>query len=284
MNTIIGIDLGATNIKGGLVSNGRIVRSIALPTCASKGGEITMAVLMRVVEDLITSECEAIGLGVASVVDKKLGIAYDFTNIKGWDEVPLRDILETKFNLPVFIDNDANCFALSERYFGEGKEIDDFVGITLGTGVGGGIIVNGELISDAHCGSGEFGMLPYKDSILEDYCASRFFTHKYKMSGRELAERAARNDVFAMDAFHEYGTHVGELVKIIMYTLDPQAIILGGSIAKSFVHFEKGIRQSLTNYAYPRSIDSIILLATKIPESGILGAAAICMNTNHKKI
>lgn len=274
---IIGIDLGGTNIKGGLVHDEKLVRRAEMPTRADVGGEVTLGVLKQVIRELWTPDCEAIGLGVASVVDRERGIAYDFSNIAGWDCVPLKEMIESEFGVPVAVDNDANCFALSELHFGQGRRFTEFVGVTLGTGVGAGIIHRSELLSDANCGSGEFGMIPYRDSIIEDYCASRFFPREFGCSGAELAEKASQGDEQALQAFREYGRNVGQLAQIIMYAVDPQAIIFGGSIAQSFKFFEDSLKESLSSFAYPRSAARIRLLASDCAESGIMGAAALCL-------
>lgn len=120
MENIIGIDLGGTSIKGGRIEGGRIVRQTASDTQASLGGDITLRVLRDVISDLITDETTAIGIGVPSVVDRDRGIVYNVQNIAGWDEIPLKAILEGEFGRPVFIDNDANCFAYGEKIFGKG--------------------------------------------------------------------------------------------------------------------------------------------------------------------
>ena len=133
MSTVIGIDIGGTSIEGGRIKCGQIVSHAKADTKASIGGETTVQVLKDVISRLIDADTEAIGIGVPSVVDRKTGIVYNVQNISGWDEVPLKAILETEFSLPVFIDNDANCFAIGEKIFGAGKDFDHFVGATLGT-------------------------------------------------------------------------------------------------------------------------------------------------------
>ena len=98
----------------------------------------------------------------------------------------MKEILEACFSVPVYVDNDANCFALGERIFGEGKTVDNFVGLTLGTGLGGGIIQNGKLLADANCGSGEFGMIPYQGQILEYFCSGSYFMNVWGVDGKEM--------------------------------------------------------------------------------------------------
>lgn len=281
MSNVIGIDLGGTNIKGGLVKDGKLVKSVSKPTLADIGGDTTLDALKSVISELADTDTISIGLGVPSVVDRADGVAYDFSNIRGWEEMPLVSMMQEAFGLPVYMDNDANCFALSESCFGLGRDYSEFVGITLGTGVGGGIIQNHKLLRDANCGSGEYGLMPFRDSILEDYCASRFFTRKYGLSGGELSAKARQGDALALKAFEEYGRNLGELVKIIMYTVDPQAVIFGGAIAGSFDLFISGLKSSLTDFAYRRSVERIQIMASGSRDSGIMGAAALCLETNH---
>ncbi len=282
MKNVIGIDLGGTTIVGGRIENDTIVKKVSLPTQAEIGGETTLQVLLDVITQLINPETTGIGVGVPSVVDREKGIVYNVQNIKGWEEIHLKAHLEETFNLPVTIDNDANCFAIGERIFGKGKAFQHFVGITLGTGVGGGIIQAGSLLGDANCGSGEFGELPYLDSIVEEYCGSRFFPREAEISGYEASVRAAEGDQAALQLFETYGKHLAAMVKMIMLVVDPQAIIFGGSIARSFPLFEKSLRDHLNDFPYPNSVKKLILLASDLQESGVLGAGALSINKQNK--
>ena len=157
----------------------------------------------------------------------------------------IRGILEREFGLPVFVDNDANCFAFGEKIFGKGREFSNFVGVTLGTGVGSGIISAGRLLPDANCGSGEFGEVRIGGVKFDDWCGSHFFPDETGMSGAELSVLARMGDAKALKAFEEYGRRLSELVKLIVLVLDPEAVIFGGSIAKSFDFFGDAIRANL---------------------------------------
>lgn len=278
MDNVIGIDVGGTSIVGGRIENKTIVSEFSSDTRASEGGDITMKVLEEIIVKLITPTTRAIGIGVPSVVDREKGIVYNVQNIKGWDEVHLKEILEQEFNLPVYIDNDANCFALGEKIYGKGAQFEHFVGITLGTGVGGGIVQNNHLLKDANCGSGEFGELPYKDSILEDYCGSKFFYSYVGMSAFDAALMVAKGDDDAIKTYNEYGKHISNLVKSIMLIIDPQAIVFGGSISKSFKLFEKSMYEGLKNFPYPKSVEKIKIITSDLQNIGILGAGALCVD------
>ena len=277
MENIIGIDLGGTKIAGGRIENESIVKELSADTKASDGGEVTLNILKNLIGDLINKDTKAIGVGVPSVVDREKGIVYNVQNIKNWDKVHLRSILENEFKLPVKIDNDANCFAYGEKVFGKGKEFANFVGITLGTGVGGGIIQNNRLLLDSNCGSGEFGEIPYLDSILEEYCGSRFFTRTVGGSGYEIALKAREGDKESLKVYEEYGKHMAVLVKIILLVIDPEAIVFGGSISKSYDLFKDSMYKHLSDFPYPNSIEKIEILTSELNNSGILGAGALCV-------
>ncbi|MDD4777284.1 MAG: ROK family protein [Fermentimonas sp.] len=276
MENILGIDIGGTSIVGGRIEGSSIIKQQKADTLAQEGGETTLKVLKGVINSVITKDTTAIGVGVPSVVDREKGIVYNVQNIKDWDEVHMKSILEQEFNLPVYVDNDANCFAYGEKIFGKGREFSNFVGITLGTGVGGGIIQDNHLLYDSNCGSGEFGELPYLDSILEHYCGSRFFIQKTGQSAYEIALKAEEGDTYAQEIYREYGKHISVLVKIILLILDPEAIIFGGSIAQSFKLFEKSMYDNLKDFPYPKSVERIKILTSELNNIGILGAGALC--------
>lgn len=284
MKNIIGIDVGGTKIVGGRIENGAISHLEEADTLASTGGEITIGVLKGVIESLITPATAAIGIGVPSVVDRDKGIVYNVQNIKGWDEVHLKEIIEKEYGLPVYIDNDANCYAIGERIFGKGRNYRHFVGITLGTGVGGGIVQDGHLLKDANCGSGEFGELPYLDTIVEEYCGSRFFVREGGMSGYEAAMKARDKDEAAIELYDQYGHHMSELIKMIMLTIDPEAIILGGSIAQAFDLFEGAMHKGLEDFSYPKSVDKLQIVTSELQNTGVLGAGALCVDYENLEI
>jgi len=275
MQNIIGIDLGGTTIKGGLVSDNKIISQFAADTKANEGGEVSLNVLKDVIRKLLTIDTSGIGIGFPSIVDREKGIVYNVQNIRNWEEVHLKEILENEFHVPVKIDNDANCFAMGERKFGIGQKYENFVGITLGTGVGGGIIQKGVLLNDANCGSGEYGEMPYKDSILEAYCGSAFFK-RYNTTGFDAAQKALNGDKGALELFQEFGKHLSVLVKMVVLSVDPHAIIFGGSIAHSFNLYEESMYNNLADFPYPNSIKKLNIHTSKLSNIGILGAAALC--------
>ena len=279
MDNILGIDIGGTTINGGRIEGAQIVEEITMDTMAREGGVTTINIVKEVIRRLKRADTRAIGIGVPSVVDRNRGVVYNVQNIRDWEEVHLKSLLEEEFGVPVWLDNDANCFAYGEKIFGKGKTYENFVGITLGTGVGGGIIQQHRLLHDSNCGSGEFGEIPYLGSILEDYCGSRFFTLKAGRTAHEIALSAAEGDNGSQKHYEEYGKHLAALVKIISLILDPQAIIFGGSISQSFGLFEKAMYEGLKDYPYPNSMDKLHILTSELKNVGVLGAGALCIES-----
>ena len=115
---------------------------------------------------------------------------------------------------------------MGERFFGKGKDYDDFVGLICGTGLGAGIIKGGHLMPDRDFGAGEFGEIPYLDKIYEYYSSGQFFQNVYGEDGNIMAEKARQNDNSAIKAFEEFGSHLGKAIKTIMLAVDPAAIIM----------------------------------------------------------
>ena len=259
--TIIGVDLGGTKVSIGKVEEKQIVKHAS--TNITTQGE----------QDQILSEITS---SIEDVFDQSVvGIVYNVQNIPSWKEVPLKDILEHHFQRPTYVNNDANCFAVGEKHFGKGRAFKNLVGVTLGTGLGTGIIIDNRLYSGPNCGAGEFGSISYKDQIIEYYCSGQFFIQEHGTKGQQVFEKAKLGDKKAMAIFQEYGTHLGEAIKTIMFAVDPEAIILGGSVCQSYPFFEKAMREQIRTFPYKNSIDRLVIERSEEPHIAILGAAAL---------
>lgn len=250
---IIGVDLGGTNVTVGRIK-GMQIEQLEKTFISSKDedGNVILQEVIDTIEKVFNDEVVGIGVGVPSLVDSEIGVVYDVQNIPSWKEIHLKDILEKRFNVPVFVENDANCFAAGEKFFGKAKNVANFVGLIIGTGMGAGIIINHHLYSGKNCGAGEFGMLPFRDSIFESYCSGQYFQKNFNMSGEELYNRAHKGDPEAIEIFCEFGRNLGIGITAILYSLDPELIILGGSVSKSYEFFQKSMWRQLTNFAYKR--------------------------------
>jgi len=272
---IIGIDLGATNIRGAVV-NGNTMGEIVSRRINTKGTEEqVLEDAYFVVDKLIDNDIKAIGIGVPSVVDVELGIVYDVVHIPSWKEVHLKQILENKYKVPVFVNNDANCFILGEHYFGKGKGIKNMVGLTIGTGLGAGIIINNQLYAGPNCGAGEFGCVDYLDNNYEFYCSGSFFNNVYGLDGQQVFKDAQNGDAQALKLYAEMGTHLGNAIKLVMYTYDPALIILGGSVQLAYEYFKQTMWDRIRTLVYPKSVERLTIVCSELENSGILGAAGL---------
>jgi glucokinase len=273
---VLGIDIGGTYLKIGRVENGVIVKQTFSSVDSKATEEETLFSLFEAIDSIINSDVSAIGIGVPAVVDPITGVVYDVQNIPSWKEVALKEIVEQRYNIPVFLNNDANCFALGEKIFGKGKNHENFIGLSIGTGIGMGVIINNALHNGVLCGAGEVGMLPYKGSIIEEYSSSHFFLNNYNLSAEELSQSAAEGNETALQAYAEFGFHLGECIKSILYMYAPEAIIIGGSISKAFPYFKKTIAVSLQTFAYQKQIQNLKIETSNYDGIAILGAASLC--------
>ncbi|HWB94065.1 MAG TPA: ROK family protein [Puia sp.] len=272
---VIGIDLGATNIRGAVVQRQTLSDIMSVRIHSDGEAEDVLNDIYLVIDRLLTPDISAIGIGVPSVVDVAEGIVYDVQYIPAWKEVPLKRLLETRYDKPVYVNNDANCFALGEYYFGKGRDAASMVGLTIGTGLGGGIIIHDKLFAGYNCGAGEFGLLPYKDNILEYYCSGSFFNNVHHLDGLHVYEKAKKGDPEALQLYAELGDHVGNAIKAVIYTYDPQLIVLGGSVSQSYEWFRETMWAAVRTLAYSKTAERIRIEISELQNSGILGAAAL---------
>lgn len=271
----IGVDLGGTNIRAGLIDNQQVIQFKKIHLQDKDDLESTLRQLTELIDSIYDPDINGIGIGVPSVVDIDKGIVFDVVNIPSWKEVHLKDILEKRFDVPVYINNDSNCFVLGEKYFGAGKDHKNIVGITIGTGLGGGIIINNKLFSGVNCGAGEIGYLPYKERDLEHYCSSNFFEKIHGTTAYETFLKAEQNDAKALKLWDEFGCNMGWALKAVMYAYDPEIIILGGSISAAYPYFKKSMFELLNTSYYPKSVEKLEIRLSEIDNAPMLGAAAL---------
>jgi glucokinase len=274
----IGMDIGGTYIKAGIVSKKGVEKLIVRPTYANSSRSKIISQISSIINELSNRKIEGIGIGVPSTVDVEKGIVFETVNVPSLRNVALKKILERKYSVPVFINNDANCFALGEKYFGKGRKFQDIVGMVIGTGIGAGIILNGKLYSGHNCGAGEFGEISFRDHNLEYYCSGKFFKEKYHLSGEDLLMLANKNDAKAIAIFEEFGINMSYALSFVVNSVDPEIIIFGGSVAKSRKFFERSMRKSLKSLIYKRSYSNLKIEFSDMKNITILGAASLCCN------
>lgn len=265
----IGIDIGGTTIGAGIENGGRIIRRTDGPSFREGAPlEETLSVLEERIARLMGPEIESIGIGAPSVVDPLTGIVYEASNIPSWKEVHLKEHLEDRFGVRVAVDNDANCYALGASVL-LGCSSGILTGITLGTGVGVGIVSDGHLFRGRNCGAGELCCLPYEGTVIEDYTSSKFFSSR-GTSAREASE-AGR-----MDLFEQFGIHLGKLVETVLYAYDPDIVVFGGGIARAFDKFEKALWSELRKgFFYQSNLRGLRIISCVDPDTALLGAASL---------
>jgi glucokinase len=275
---VIGLDLGASNIRGGLIHGNRISQIHSQRIQSAGTVEEVLEDIYAIIDLLIEKEVSAIGIGVPSVVDVERGIVYDVQYIPSWKEVYLKSILEERYRIPVFVNNDANCFVLGEYYFGKGAGVENFIGLAIGTGLGAGVIINHRLYAGPNCGAGEFGMVDYLDHCFEYYCSGQYFQNVYNIDGQEVFDKAKAGDLQAQQWYAEMGMHLGNAIKMIMYTYDTSLIIFGGSVRHAYPFFSRAMWERINSFAYTKSLAKFRIELSELENSGILGAAGLYYN------
>ncbi|MGZ3861241.1 MAG: ROK family protein [Flavisolibacter sp.] len=276
--TIIGVDLGGTHIRAGCVKGGQLSKVRQERIQAQDTLEAVLAQVFRFIDGLVDPETTMIGIGVPGLVEGTTGRVYDVVNIPAWKEVPLGKLLEERYGLPIVVNNDANCFALGEFHFGKGRGSDSMIGLTIGTGLGSGIIIHKKLYAGHNCGAGEFGMIPYLDQYYEYYASGQFFRNVYQVDGERVYELAQAGDPQAINMYRELGIHLGNAINTIQLALDTELIVLGGSVRKAFPFFSEGMQESLKRFPFRRSAERLQIKVSELEQGGILGAAALCLD------
>jgi glucokinase len=273
--SILAIDLGGTKICAGLVEGDQLASITSMRINGSGTADEVLEEVFSITDDLISNNVDSIGIGVPGLADEQ-GIVYDVVNIPSWTEIPLKKILEQRYGIPAVVNNDANCFALGEFHFGKGKGHHSMIGLTLGTGLGSGIILNNRLYTGNNCGAGEFGMVPYLDKYYEYYASGQFFKNVHGVKGEEVYKRVSAGDTEALKMYKELGFHLGNAIKMIMYTYDVELIVLGGSVRHAWQYFSEAMWNQVKTFAFPRSVNHIRIEVSELHNSALLGASALC--------
>lgn len=274
--SIIGIDLGGTNIRGGLVSENILSNIISKKINAQGSVEEVMQELFSLTDKLINDSVKAIGIGVPGLIAANEGFVYDVVNIPSWKKVPLQHRMEERYKIPVLIENDANCFALGEFYFGKGKGANSMIGLAIGTGLGSGVIINKKLYSGKNGGAGEFGMIDYLDHYYEYYASGQFFKNIYGINGEKVFKSAVDGNTKAIRMYEEMGFHLGKAIKMMLYALDVELIILGGSVRHAYPYFSTTMWQQIKTLAFQKAVENLRIEISELENAGLLGAAGLC--------
>lgn len=273
---VIGVIFGGKHLSAARIENGVIADIVHREVNNREAEEVILSEIIHTINSVYTDSVAGIGVGVPSLVDVKHGIVINPTNIPSWHKVHLKDILEEQFNVPVYINNDANCFALGEKYFGVAKDYGNIAGITIATGFGVGIIINGKLYSGRNAGAGEFCSIPYRDHDYEYYCSTKYFEEKYGLKNEILLARAKKKDKIALAIYELFGMDLGNAIKTIMYALDPDAIVIGGIMSEAYDFYKEAMLKTVNSFIYKGTVKNIKILKSTEANIPVYGAAALC--------
>ncbi len=307
----VGVDLGGTNIKIGLVeANGKISKKISVDSCASEGPERVLSQIKSGI-NLITENCKGkiigIGIGAPGAVKLKKGTVENPPNFPGWNKVHVGNILKKEFKCDVYVENDANAAAIGELTYGSGRKYKSFVMVTLGTGVGSGIIFNKEIFRGDAGIAGEIGhvSIDYKGpqcrcgnyGCLEAYLGNSYLVERVKrdlngnkesmitglvrgdynlLTPKIIHAAAVNNDPFAVSVVKDCGNLLGSLLASVVHVLDITTFIIGGGLAG----FGDLLFEATENSARERVMkpfkERIKILPAKLKnDAGIKGASAL---------
>ncbi|WP_235906294.1 ROK family protein [Ginsengibacter hankyongi] len=272
---IIGIDMGGTNVRAGIVSENKLHEIISKRINSQVSASEVLEQLFQITDELINPDVSSIGIGVPGLVNTEEQMVYDVVYIPSWKKIPLQKLMEERYNIPVYVENDANCFALGEYYFGKGKGYHSLIGLTLGTGLGSGIIINKKLFPGKNGGAGEFGMIEHLDKTVEYYASGQFFENVYQINGEEVFKNAKNGNVAAIGMYEEMGKHLGNAIKMMLYALDVELIVIGGSVRYAFPYFSATMWRQIKTFGFQKALEHIKIEVSDLENSGILGAAAL---------
>lgn len=315
---ILGIDVGGTSIKFGVVDGNKILNEFTLPTFAYQNPDRVLSQVENGIKKLLSKflvkDFIGIGIGFPGIVDVDSGIVTSAPNFANWKKVGVRKSL-IKFGLPVFIDNDANCAALGELYFGKGRKLSNFVMVTLGTGVGGGIIIDKKLFRGDSGGAGEIGHItidysgPFckcgKRGCVEAYAGNNYIKqraihklHEYpdskildlvdhdldKIDPKIINDAARIGDELAIKILKETGYYVGIGCANIANTLDIKHFIVGGGVSNAGKILIDAIENSIKEHGVKNIVRDVKVFSAQLKnKAGILGAASLVLSNVKEK-
>lgn len=289
----IGIDIGGTKTAVLLIDeNGKVLERTQTVTEVGKGAwKTSLAGIKKKIKQLMKQEkVESIGISCGGPLDTQKGLILSPPNLPGWDNIPITEILQTEFNIPSYLENDANAGALAEWKFGAGKGRDNVIFLTFGTGLGAGIIVNGKLLNGTNDYGGEVGHIRldddgpigyHKRGSFEGFCSGTGLAQmmsfellclaeeigqkemlaKYKMpgevTGRDVVEWAKDKDELALKVVEKSGTYLGKGLSFLIDIINPELIIVGSM----------GVRLGDLLFEPARRV---------IEKEAVPGAAAVC--------
>jgi glucokinase len=304
---ILGIDLGGTDCKCGIIdSQGGIVRKASYPTEIARGPDGVLKLIADHAREIIGSDkVDRVGMGVPGPMSSREGIVYEAPNLRGWINIEVRRILEEHLGLPVVLNNDANAAAYGEFWAGAGRGVQNMIMFTLGTGVGGGIILNGKLYGGPDDTAGELGHMVVNfygpecgcgnKGCLEAYASAtaiRRMVREGIAAGHETSIRtgeatedfgakvvydaAVAGDDFAIDVLHAVGRALGIAAANVINIFNPDLIVFGGALAGAGDFIFGPLRAAAAANAFKKPASRCRIVVAQLgPDAGIVGAAGL---------
>lgn len=304
-----GVDVGGTTIKMGLFDvEGNVLDKWEIVTRTENGGVNVLPDIAKAVEDkmaeksITKDEVAGVGVGVPGPVDSK-GIVHRCVNL-GWDEFNVNDKLGELVGMPVMAGNDANVAALGEMWKGGGQGHNDLVVVTLGTGVGGGIIINGKMLTGANGSGGEIGHIHVQDGepdtcgcgnngCLEQYASATGVVRLAKralaktqqetvlnaetVTAKDVWDAVKAGDAVAIEVAEQFGKYLGEGLAAIAGVVNPEAFVIGGGVSKAGEILLSYVEKNYKPVVFHGSRDVKFALATLGNDAGIFGAAKLVL-------
>lgn len=307
----LGIDLGGTNIKSGVVDDtGRPISSVSLATNAEKGPTVGLASLEAAGRLAVESsglrwdDVAAVGLGSPGTMDLSQGMLLDPPNLPGWTNLPIRRLLGERLKKPTILQNDANAAAFGEFWAGAGRGTESLVLFTLGTGIGCGIVEEGRIIEGRHSHGGECGHIVIQMENgrqcscgayghLEGYASATALVKRARealevdrssalqeslkandLTSRAIAEAAGRNDPLACRLMRETARYLAVGAVSLMHTIDPDVILFSGGMIAAGESFLDDIRRDIQSLAFPTPASKTAIAYAELGgDAGFIGAA-----------
>jgi glucokinase len=298
MTEVIGIDLGGTAIKlGRFTEDGTCLQSLTVPTPHPSYPDPVIDMILYAIEKLAPEmvNISAIGIGTPGPADVAGRVAKIAINLDGWVDIPIATVIQERTGIPSVVGNDGNCAGLGEHWLGAGRNYHDFVLLTLGTGVGGAIFLNGELFT-GHAGSaGELGLISFdpdghpcksgNNGSLEQFLSGQAIHRITGKDPQQMGELAAAGDRSALEFWDNYGRNLGIGLTSIIYMLTPEVAIIGGGISANAKYFLPAAQQEIDRRVMETSRPKFKLIAAQLGnQAGITGAAKLAWEMlKHKK-
>lgn len=301
----IGIDMGGTSVKLGVCRGAELLfHADPIPTQNFSGAKELLAAMTKAILALKDASpgIKAVGVGVPGFTDVNTGMVYHLTNVPGWTNVKLNAILTKATGIPSFAENDANCMAYAEFKHGAGIGSTNMVGVTLGTGVGGGLVINGELFRGSACGAGEIGQMSIdyagkpgaygNTGALEEYVGNREMAARavelYQLAGvkkkaeectpAHLSAAAKKGEPVATQVWDEFTTQLASALSNCCWLINPDTIVIGGGIAKAGNLLFGPLRKKMNAQLHKTFRSEMRIIPAKFGnEAGIIGSAAVAL-------